>query len=141
MTTTSPIELSFELAAEACDDLAPFVYRRLFREHPEAQAMFRKEGGELVRGSMLALAIEAILDFAGARSGDFRLIACEMTSHDAYGTSRELFIDFFRVIRDALRDVLGSDWTRDIDTAWQTLLADIADFAAIQACPFALHQR
>ncbi|TIH44719.1 globin, partial [Klebsiella pneumoniae] len=42
MTSSSnPIERSFELAAAACDDLTPLVYRRLFRDHPEAQAMFR----------------------------------------------------------------------------------------------------
>jgi hypothetical protein len=34
------------------------------------------------------LTIEAILDFAGERRGDFRLIACEVASHDAYGTPR-----------------------------------------------------
>jgi hemoglobin-like flavoprotein len=66
MTATNPIERSFELAAERCEDLTPLVYRRLFREHPEAEAMFRTEGSALVKGSMLALTIDAILDFARA---------------------------------------------------------------------------
>src|SRR5258707_15522883 len=39
----NPIERSFELAAERCDALTPRVYRPLFREHPEAEAMFRSE--------------------------------------------------------------------------------------------------
>jgi hypothetical protein len=34
--------------------------------------MLRSEGSELVKGSMLALTIEAILDFAGARTGKSR---------------------------------------------------------------------
>ena len=51
----NPIERSFELAAERCEDLTPLVYRRLFDLHPEAQAMFRTEGSETVKGSMLAL--------------------------------------------------------------------------------------
>jgi hypothetical protein len=59
------------LAAERCADLTPLVYQRLFSEHPEAQSMFRREGSELVRGSMLALAIDAILDFTGERRGQF----------------------------------------------------------------------
>jgi hemoglobin-like flavoprotein len=129
----NPIERSFDLAAAACQDLTPPVYRRLFDRHPEAEAMFRKEGGDLVKGSMLAFTIEAILDFAGERSGQFRLIACEISSHDAYGTPRELFIDFFRVIRDTLRDVIGDDWTADIDDAWERLLAEIATFAIVPA--------
>lgn len=107
----NPIERSFELAAERCGDMTPLVYGRLFREHQEARAMFRTEGSELVKGSMLALTIEAILDFAGERTGHFRLIECEISSHDAYGTPRELFIAFFGVIAQTLRDILGADWS------------------------------
>jgi hemoglobin-like flavoprotein len=123
------IERSFELAAERCEDLTPLVYRRLHAMHPETQTMFRSEGSELVKGSMLAMTIEAILDFAGERSGKFRMIQCEVASHDAYGTPRELFISFFGVIRDTLRDMLGREWSRDIDEAWERLLADIAVLA------------
>ena len=107
MTSTNPIERSFELAAERCEDLTPLVYRRLFSEHPEAQAMFRSEGGDLVKGSMLALTIDAILDFSGERTGRFRLIECEVSSHDAYGTPRDLFVAFFGVIAASLRDILA----------------------------------
>ena len=93
--------------------------------------MFRAQGSELVMGSMLALTIEAILDFAGERSGHFRLIACEVASHDAYGTSRELFIAFFTVIRDTLRDLLGDDWSADTALAWDRLLVEIDAYASI----------
>ena len=76
--------------------------------------MFRTEGSELVKGSMLALTIEAILDFAGERSGNFRMIECEVSSHDAYGTPRDLFVAFFGVIaatlaRAARRRLVGRD--------------------------------
>ena len=57
---TNPIERSFEIVAERCEDLTPLVYRRLHAEHPETIAMFRTEGTEPVKGSMLALTIEAI---------------------------------------------------------------------------------
>src|SRR6188508_2061572 len=107
--TTNLIERSFELAAERWEDLTPPVYRRLFREHPETQAMFRTEGSELVRGSMLALTIESMLDFAGERTGRFRMIGCEVQSHDAYGTPRELFGTFFGVIAATVHEVLGGD--------------------------------
>ena len=126
----NPIERSFELAAERCEDITPLVYRRLFNEHPEAEAMFRREGGDLVRGAMLALTIDAILDFAGDRTGHFRMIECEISSHDAYGTPRDLFIAFFGVIADTLREIGGSDWSPDIEAAWQRLLGDIAGIVA-----------
>ncbi|KWV57296.1 flavoprotein [Bradyrhizobium macuxiense] len=132
-SSTNPIERSFELAAAACDDLTPLVYRRLFREHPEAQAMFRSEGSEPVKGSMLSLTIEAILDFAGQRTGHFRLIECEVSSHDAYGTPRELFVAFFGVIAATLRELLGEQWSDDIDAAWHKLLGDLEAVVRQQA--------
>src|SRR6266481_9895951 len=104
MTHSNPIHRSFELAAATCTDLTPIVYRRLFAEHPEAEAMFRTEGSDLVKGSMLALTIEAILDFTGDRSGHFRMIECEVVLHD--GTQRDLFVAFFAVIANTLRELL-----------------------------------
>ena len=92
--------------------------------------MFRREGSELVKDSMLALTIEAILDFAGERSGKFRMIECELASHDAYGTPRQLFVAFFGVIAETLREVLGADWSPQIDDAWQKLLREIEGVVA-----------
>ena len=106
-TRTQLIQRSFELTAERCEDLTPLVYRRLFREHPEAEPMFRREANDLVKGSMLALTIDAIMDFAGDRTGNFRMIQCEVQSHDAYGTPRELFGKFFGVIAETMREILG----------------------------------
>jgi hemoglobin-like flavoprotein len=121
----NPIPRGFELAAARCEDLTPLVYRRLFEKHPEAEGMFRSEGSAPVKGSMLALTIEAILDFAGERAGHFRLIECEVSSHDAYGTPRDLFISFFGVIADTLHEIIGADWTPEIDAAWRKLFDEI----------------
>lgn len=97
--------------------------------------MFRTEGSESVKGSMLALTIDAILDFAGERTGHFRMIECEVSSHDAYGTPRELFVRFFGIIAETVREILGSDWTPEIDAAWQRLLGEIDDLVAAQNQP------
>jgi hemoglobin-like flavoprotein len=119
------IQHSFELAAERCEDLTGPVYRRLFREHPETEALFRPDGGDLVKGSMLALTIDAIIDFAGDRTGGFRMIACEVQSHDAYGTPRKLFAAFFGVVADTMREILGTDWSGEIEEAWRKLLDEL----------------
>jgi hemoglobin-like flavoprotein len=134
MSESNPIERSFEIAAERCEDITPLVYRRLHREHPETLIMFRTEGSEPVKGSMLALTIDAILDFAGPRTGHFRLIECEISSHDAYGTPRDLFIAFFGIIARTLQEILGDDWSSEIDTAWRNLLGEIEALVA-QAAP------
>jgi hemoglobin-like flavoprotein len=130
MAAINPVQHSFELAAERCEDLTPPVYRRLFREHPEAESMFRREGSDLVKGSMLALTIDAILDFAGDRTGNFRMIECEVQSHDAYGTPRKLFGEFFGVIAHTIREILGADWSPEIDEAWRKLLDEFDQFIA-----------
>ena len=129
---TNPIARSFELAAERCEDLTPLIYARLHREHPETPAMFRTQGSDLVKGSMLAMTIEAILDLAGERSGKFRMIECEVSSHDAYGTPRDLFLAFFGVIADTLRQLLGADWSADMEKAWADMLAEIEVVVASQ---------
>ena len=126
--SANPIHRSFELAEKRCEDLTPLVYRRLFREHPEAESMFRREANDLVKGSMLALTIDAIMDFAGDRTGHFRTIGCEVQSHDAYGTPRELFGKFFGVIADTMREILGPDWSPEIDEAWRNLLRELDQF-------------
>jgi hemoglobin-like flavoprotein len=133
MTHSNPIAQSFELAAERCGDLTPLVYERLFAAHPEARALFRTEGSELVKGSMLALTIEAILDFTGERGGRYRMIECEAISHDAYGTSRDLFVTFFTAIANTLRDLLGADWSDEIEEAWRKLLGEL-DGVVREAC-------
>ncbi len=130
MTPSNLIERSFDIAAERCEDLTPLVYRRLHGEFPETLTMFRTEGSEPVKGSMLALTIEAILDFAGERTGHFRLIECEISSHDAYGTPRDLFIAFFGVIAATLREILGDDWSSEIDAAWRDLTTEIENLFA-----------
>src|SRR5260370_36421438 len=125
MPPENTIPRSFELAATRCEDLTPLVYRRLFEKHAEAEGMFRSEGSALVKGSMLALTIEAMLDFAGERTGHFRLIECEVSSHDAYATPRERFVAFFGVIADTLREVVGAEWSPEFDVAWRKLLDEI----------------
>ena len=51
-------------------------------------------------------------------------------SHDAYGTPRELFGKFFGVIADTMRELLGDDWSPEIDAAWRKLLAEIDGLVA-----------
>ncbi len=116
---------SLELAAEHCEDLTPLVYDRLFQVRPETRGLFRTEGSTLVKGSMLELALDAILDFAGERKAAFRMIFCEVQSHAAYGTSPDLFNVFFEVIADVVRDLIGDAWTNDTAAAWRGLLEEL----------------
>jgi hemoglobin-like flavoprotein len=119
---------SFELAASRCDDLTPLVYDRLFAVKPETRSLFRADPKNLIKGSMLELALEAVLDFAGEKKASHRLIFCEVQSHDAYGTQPEIFTVFFVVMRDVVRDLLGADWTAEIEAAWDVTLKGLDDY-------------
>jgi hemoglobin-like flavoprotein len=119
---------SFELAATRCDDLTPLVYDRLFEVKPETRGLFRTDPKNLIKGSMLELALEAVLDFAGEKKASHRLIFCEVQSHDAYGTQPEIFTVFFVVMRDVVRDLLGAEWTAEIEAAWDVTLKALDDY-------------
>jgi hemoglobin-like flavoprotein len=127
-TTGELIVESLELAATRCEDLTPLVYDRLFIAKPETRALFRTDPKNLIKGSMLELALEAILDFAGEKKASHRLIFCEVQSHDAYGTQPEIFTVFFVVVRDVLRELLGTDWSTEIDAAWDVTLKGLDDY-------------
>jgi hypothetical protein len=88
---------------------------------------------------MLALTIDAMLDFAGDRTGHFRMIGCEVQSHDAYGTPRDLFGKFFGVIADTLREILETDWSPEMAEAWRKLLAEIDGVVAQSQAPSEPH--
>jgi len=53
-----------------------------------------------------------------------------MASHDAYGTPRELFGEFFRTIADTLSELLGDDWSPEMGQAWRNFLGEIDQLIA-----------
>ncbi|HVV43266.1 MAG TPA: globin [Nitrobacter sp.] len=50
--------------------------------------------------------------------------------HDAYGTPPELFGQFFGIIAATLKEILGADWSTDMDSAWRHLLLELDRFIA-----------
>lgn len=123
--SASPIETSLELAAERAGDLTPLVYARLFAEQPAVEALFWRDKNGSIRGEMLAKVFEAILDFVGERQYAEHLIKASVFVHGEYDVPRDIFRTFFRVVADAVRDVLDDAWTREMDGAWAAMLAEL----------------
>ncbi len=119
---------SLEHAGERGGDLTGGVYARLFAARPELEPLFVMDKNGAVRGEMLSRAIEAIIDFVGARAYANHLIGAEATNHDGYDVPREAFSAFFRFIRDEVQEACGAAWTGEMDDAWQRLLADLDGF-------------
>ena len=48
------------------------------------------------------------------------------------GTPRVLFTAFFGIVAQTLHEIVGADWSDDIDAAWRKLLGDIESLVAAQ---------
>lgn len=129
------IEASLAAAAARAGDPAPLVYARLFAAEPTMRDLFVHDASGAVRGEMLARAFDTILDFTGRRDYADHLITAECAAHDSYGVPPAVFISFFAVIAETLRDLLGDRWTAATDAAWQRLLAAIAATLAAPEAP------
>lgn len=114
-------------------DPAPDVYARLFAAHPEMEKLFVRDTEGVVRGNMLAEALNAILDFV---EGDYyggNLMRAEIVNHENLGVPRAVFPAFFAAMRDAFAASLGDGWTPEIDAAWRELLTRIDAALALKA--------
>jgi hemoglobin-like flavoprotein len=121
---------SLELLAERVGDPAPQVYARLFAQHPDMEALFVRDTSGAVRGEMLAVAFECILDMGGAGAYAANLIAAERVNHEGVGVPPEVFGRFFPLLAETCRDLLGEAWTEEVEAAWAELLAGIARLTA-----------
>ncbi|WP_374656214.1 globin domain-containing protein [Phenylobacterium sp.] len=122
------IEASLELLAERDIDPTAAVYERMFEQHPHMKPYFWRDKDWAIRGEMLSRTFAAILDFVGERRYADVMIGTEMVTHEGYDVPREVFSTFFAIVRDALRDLLGGDWTPAFESAWAELLAEIESF-------------
>ena len=123
------VEASLELVSERCGDLAPLVYERLFRLHPEMEALFQRDKTGAIKGEMLARVFQAILDFVGDNRYAANLIQCEVITHEGYGVPPDVFRTFFGVVADTIKEQLGTAWTEEIEAAWRPTLAALDFFA------------
>lgn len=107
---------SLERLAERVGDPAPQIYERLFAAIPEARERFARDTTGAVRGEMLAMVFGCLMDPGGPYQAN--LVRTERVNHDGFGTPSDQFDSFFRIVRETCRDLLGADWTPEVDAAW-----------------------
>ncbi len=108
-------------------DPTPAVFAGVFARWPETERLFVRDHDHAIRGHMLFEVIEAVLDLAGDRRYARGLIATERVHHvDDLTVSEEAYVGFFAVLRDVVADALGPEWSPEMASAWDTLIADIA---------------
>ena len=117
-----PFLRSLELVAERCEDPAPLVYARLFAENPALEALFIRDKSGIVRGQMLSVALEALMDLAGDGHYAAGLLQTERANHDGLGVPMANFDSFFFTVLATFADIAGADWTDEMDAAWRALI-------------------
>jgi hemoglobin-like flavoprotein len=122
MNSAELVAGSLEVLAERIGDPAPQVYARLFADYPEMESLFVRDTTGAVRGEMLAMAFECILDIGGAGAYAANLIAAERVNHQGVGVPSEVFGRFFPMLAETCRELLGDAWTAEVDAAWRELL-------------------
>jgi len=112
------IEHSLERVAACAGDPAPLVYARLFAAFPELEALFVRDTTGIVRGNMLQVTLECLLDYAGSRAYATHFVGSERVNHGGLGVPPAMFDRFYATVIATFRDALGEEWTPEIDAAW-----------------------
>jgi len=116
---------TLERVAERVGDPTPLIFERLFAEMPEAEALFVRDKGGLVRGQMFQVTMESLLDFLGDRSYGSNLIQIERVNHQGLGVEPEMFDQFYLTVMATFKAVLGPDWTAEMDTVWTRVIGEL----------------
>jgi len=125
MTDEAIINQTLELIAERFGDPTPYVFKRLFAQNPEMEALFVRDTGGQVRGQMLSMVLDSLLDHIGSDSYGAALVQIERVNHVGLGVEPEVFDTFFDVVLDTFRDLLGGGWTPEMEDAWPRQLAGL----------------
>jgi hemoglobin-like flavoprotein len=69
--------------------------------------------------------MESLLDFLGDRSYGANLIQIERVNHQGLGVEPEMFDRFYLTIMATFKDVLGSDWSAEMETVWSRVINEL----------------
>ena len=103
---------SLERVAETAGDPAPAVYERLFERYPDMQPLFVLDRNGSARGHMLSEALDCASNF----------IESEQMNHDGIGVPPDIFSTFLAIVVEVFKELLGTNWTAEMDTAWKDVL-------------------
>jgi hemoglobin-like flavoprotein len=116
---------TLERVAERVGDPTPLIFERLFAELPDAEALFVRDKGGLVRGQMFQVTMESLLDFIGDRSYGANLIQIERVNHQGLGVEPEMFDRFYLTVMATFKAVLADDWTAEMEAVWSRVIGDL----------------
>ena len=120
------LEASFNLLAPRAEELVATFYKELFKQHPAVIPMFKNTTVEEQQKKLLA-AIKLVIEnvrkpdvLAGALSG-------LGSKHQAFGAAPEHYQAVATTLIGVMKDMAGSAWTNQIQSAWEHALNTIAE--------------
>ena len=116
---------TMERVAERVGDPTPLIFERLFVEIPQVEDLFIRDNGGLVRGQMFQVTMESLLDYLGDRSYGANLIRIERVNHQGLGVEPEMFDRFYLTVMATFKDVLGGEWTAEMETVWRRVIGEL----------------
>ena len=119
------VTATLQLVSERVGDPTPLVFRRLFTENPELEALFVRDDAGLVRGQMFQVTIESLLDFVSDRTYGANLIQIERVNHQGLGVEPDVFDTFYRTVMATFQEILGEDWTTEMQRAWTKIIGEL----------------
>jgi hemoglobin-like flavoprotein len=119
------ITATLELVSERVGDPTPHVFRRLFADNPEVEALFVRDDAGLVRGQMFQVTIESLLDFLGDRTYGANLVQIERVNHQGLGVEPDVFDTFYVTVMATFKDILGPLWTEEMQRSWTKVIGEL----------------
>lgn len=126
-TQAELIESCLELIAAKTDDLAPAVYRKFFKQYPQAEELFGYDPGDVVKGAMIVRLLMELMFYADGMVYPEN-IKRWLSDHKAYGVTLPMYVAMFDCLKDEIKALLGDAWTQPMDEAWNAQCAIVYDF-------------
>jgi hemoglobin-like flavoprotein len=120
------LEESFELALLRDPDFPRLFYEILFREHPAAQALFKRNTLNAQR-LMLSKTLIAAVDHIDDEAWLTEHLSPLGAMHVGYGVTAEMYDWMGTALRASLAEVCDEQWTDAHDQAWQEAYALIVN--------------
>ena len=121
------IDQSLERLVELAGDPQKEIYSLMYSRYPDLESLFVLDNDNSVRGAMQT-AFEFVLAYSEKDVINKSDLASWRSHHLEYGVEEDIFGVFFELIRDCVRDKLGSEWTEHMASRWQEFLQEVAAF-------------
>jgi hemoglobin-like flavoprotein len=121
----SSVSESLDWLAERNIDPAAEIYARVFVAHPDMERLFYRDSDDSIKANMIWRAFETALDMDSANAYGANFVGCEVVNHQNLGVDAAVFVSFYVIMRDVVREMLGGAWTAAMEDAWRSVIARV----------------